>query len=476
MQIATTIIAGYFAAVFLGFTILESLYIGIAVAFSSTLIVVKLLSDKRELDTLHGRIIIGVLLVQDLVAIIALIVLSSLGNFQADQLGIALVKMLFMFGLAALSGFLFHHIFKFLAKSLELLFLAGLSWCFLFVGLAYYFNVSVAIGAFLAGLSLASLPYNIELSGRIKPVRDFFATMFFVSLGMQLAFTNIGQLIVPIIVMLLIVILIKPLATLVPLALMGHSRKTGFLTAINLAQISEFSLILIAQGYAAGHVGQQAVSLVTVLAALTILVTSYLIHYDQKLYWTLSEPLKVVERLSEVKPETIDKKKKFDALLCGHNRIGYSIIRTLVEMKKNVLIVDFNPEIVKKLKEQNLDAVYGDIGDPEILDKLHIKHVSLVVSTVPDIIDNKLLIKKVKEDNKRAVIFVTANQIEEALELYYAGADYVIMPHFLGGEHVSQLILGLQGKSHNVLRNKLEHIRELNLRRQLGHEHPSHGY
>ncbi len=140
------------------------------------------------------------------------------------------------------------------------------------------------------------------------------------------------------------------------------------------------------------------------------------------------------------------------------------------------MVADFNPEMIKKLKEEDIDAIYGDIGDPEILDKLQIKNTEIVVSTVPDIVDNLLLIKKVKEENKGAIIFVTANQIDEALELYNAGADYVILPHFLGGEHVSKIIEGLYSRSSNLLRNKLEHIKELNIRKELGHEHPRNHY
>ncbi len=330
VQVGISVIAAFLISKLLGFTELESWYIGIAIAFSSTLIVVKLLSDKKELDTLHGRITIGILLIQDIIAIFALVVLNSIGNVSINSILMSLLKVLFIFGLAISSSFLMKFIFKYVAKSLELLFLTALSWCFLFVGLAYYLDISVAIGAFLAGLSLASLPYSIEMSGRIKPLRDFFATMFFVSLGMQLVFTDLGSLVVPILLFCAVVLFIKPLATIIPLSMLGHGRKTGFLTSISLAQISEFSLILVAQGYAANHVSQAAVSIVTIIAAITILITSYLIHYDQNIYWKFAKPLKMLDRLGNVKTENIDKKKKFNAIPSQHNKIDYSELKKII--------------------------------------------------------------------------------------------------------------------------------------------------
>ena len=466
-------IMGFIAAMLFGFVMVESLYLGLIISFSSTMIVVKLLADNRELDTLHGRIIIGILLLED---IIAILILSALSTNNGLLLATSLLKGIGLLLLALFSSKIaFPSIFKFAAKSQELLFLLSISILFLFSILAASLGFSISVGAFIGGIVLANLPYNLGIIGKISSLRDFFAIIFFVSLGMELVVGSISKLVLPLLAFIAIVILIKPFVVIFVCSFFGYKKKVSFLTGISLAQISEFSLIIASQGMLMGHISREIFTFTVVVALVTICLTAYFIKYEDKIYLKLAKYLRIFDKLSsrdnslEYKP--VD---KTDVIICGHNRIGYTISRTLMRMKKNILVVDFNPEIIKGLIERKVPCVYGDIGDAEVRERLPFKKASMVVSTVPDKTDNILLIEETKKANKDAVIYVTSSQIDEALELYDAGADYVILPHLLGGEHVSILLQKSTAGINKIIENKLGHIKELKHRKSLGHEHPKH--
>lgn len=461
---------------FLGFSNLEATYIALALAFSSTMVVIKLLSDKKELDTLHGRIIIGLLLMQDIIAILALSLLTT-KTFSITTSVITLLGAISLLVLALLSGkYIFPVFFKFAARSQELLFLLAISVLFLFGMLFSFLHISIAIGAFVAGVALANLPYNVEIVSRVRSLRDFFAVLFFTSLGMQLVVGSLGKFIVPIIVFTLFIILVKPLVILFVTSFFRYTKKTSFLTAISLAQISEFSLIIAAQGMLLNHISQEIFTMIVVLATISITTTSYFIQFDNQIYRKLAKYLEVFEiNLDPTEMEYIPdqtKKAKYDIILCGYDRIGYSVLKTLEKMRKKFIIVDFNPDIIKHLVKRKINCLYGDISDVDILERLNLKDAETIVSTIPDLQDNKLLIHEIKKVNKRAAIFVTADRIDEALELYNIGADYVILPHFLGGEQVSVLLENHGTEIKDIIKNKFTHISDLKKRIDLGHYHP----
>jgi len=502
MQFILLFISGFLIAIILGFVKTESVYIALIVAFSSTMVVVKILSDKRELDTLHGRIIIGFLLMQDLIAIIALSILTTLNNFSMAILVIALLKGIILLSVAVISSkFILPGLFRFAAKSQELLFLMALTTCFsfsifanyigqimvYFFGLPFFNNVilgnvlellkpgfSISIGAFIAGVSIANLPYNVEIIGKVKPLKDFFATIFFVSLGLELLLGEMHTILIPLIIFTLFVIIFKPLLTMLICSLFNYKKRVSFLTSISLAQVSEFSLIIVAQGLILGHISKGLFSLTILLAIITITITSYLIQFDNSLYMKFSGFLQIFERIGTKtkKMEYIPEDKDIEIILCGYNRIGYSIVKTVQKMKKSLLIIDYNPDVIKRLMARKIPCVYGDVGDSEILERIELDKARMVISTVPEEQDNLLLIKKTREVNKKGLIFVTANLVDEALTLYDAGADYVILPHLLGGEHVSVLLEDFTGNINKILETKLKHIDELHQRRKLGSEHP----
>jgi Kef-type K+ transport system membrane component KefB/voltage-gated potassium channel Kch len=477
IQIVTTFGFTFLVAMSMGFIVKEAIYLSLIVVFSSTMVIVKLLSDRREIDTLHGRILIGFLLMQDIAAILALATLNN-ANGSPWPLIFSFLKGIGMIAIAYLgSKYIFPTIFKFAAKSRELLFLLAISFCLLFALFASYIGLSIIIGAFVAGVALANLPYSPEIIGRVKPLRDFFATIFFVSLGLNLVLGSANLIIKPLIVFTVIVIFFKPVIIMFICSFFGYKRRIGFQSSIAMSQISEFSLIIVSQGLILGHISQEIFSLTILIAIVTITYTSYLFKYEERLYRKLSNILRPFDMFTtgeEEELEYLPRKKRKHVILCGYNRIGFSIVRTIKKMKKDLLVVDFNPEVIVKLIKEKTHCIYGDIGDTEIIDRLDIKNASMIVSTVPTKRDNILLIRSVKEVNKDAQIFLTANNIDEAIELYDEGADYVILPHFLGGEHFSYLMEDFTADINKLIKTKLAHIKELKERQGLGHGHPTH--
>ncbi|MFO8015508.1 MAG: cation:proton antiporter [Candidatus Woesearchaeota archaeon] len=466
--------AGFWVAGLLGYAPKEALYIGFIIALSSTMVVIKLLSDKRELDTLHGRIIIGILLVQDFIAIFALSFLSELNGFVGFEVAYVLLKAGGIIIAAYLIGrFIFPSFFRKAAESQELLLIVSLGVCFLFSIIASHMGFSIAIGAFIAGVSLANLPYRFEIIGRVRSLRYFFAALFFVSLGLEITLSGISDIILPMLVFLLMVIILKPLVFMIMSALFRYTKRTSFQVASSLAQVSEFSLILAAQGLALGHISNEIFSLTVLLAIITITMTSYLIKFEMPIFNALSRPLSIFDiKETAENLEYLPGDLEYDVVLIGYDRIGYNLFKMLKKQKKSFIVIDFNPDIIRRMVRKRIPCIYGDIGDPEILERLNLRKTKLVISTVPELHDSKHIIKKAKRENPEVVVFTTASIIDEALDLYKEGADYVILPHFLGGEKVSTMVQETAGDHKKLNMAKLEHIDELKRRIDLEHEHP----
>ena len=463
---------GFLTAVYLGFRRMEAIYFGLILTFSSTAVVLKLLSDKNEIDTLHARLVIGFLLIEDIVVVFAMSILTSLNNVSAWGILISLGNAaLVILGGVLASKYIFPKIFKFAAESQELLFLLSMSILFLFAMLFTYLGFSVVIGAFVAGIILGNLPYHLEIMSRAKSLKDFFATIFFVSLGLELSLSAVRRFVWPIVIFFLFIVIVKPLITMTMASLFGYTKKPSFLAAISLTQISEFSLIIVAQGLVLGHISKDVFSMTIFLMMGTVTATSYFVKYEDKLYSIFDKRFKFFENVAHRELENIPKKFKPDYILVGYNRIGYSIIKSLHSKKKKVLVVDFNPEVVRALlKKRNIRTLYGDIGDVDIIDRIGVDSAKMVISTDPELHDNMLLLRRTKAKNKNAKVVVTASHVEEAIKLYNAGADYVILPHYLGGEHMRGLIDGFEDDLNVLVKTKKDHLKELIQRRHA--EHP----
>jgi hypothetical protein len=439
------------------------------------MVVVKLLSDKSELDTLHGRIVLGILLTEDILAIMALAMLSN-SAFSMDTILGSLLKIIFMLVMLFFTSFyVFPPIFKFAAKTKELLFLVSIAVLFLFSTMAMMLGISLVIGAFIAGVALANLPYNHEIIGKVMSLKDFFATIFFVSIGMSISFGSVRAVMIPLLVFLAIVIFLKPLIMMVIITMFGYRKRPAFLSSLSMAQVSEFALILASAGLAIGHISRDIYTMTILIAVVTMALTSYFIKFDDPIYRFFSRGLAMFERLLPHKHFVYEyeaRKPRYDVILCGHNRVGYSILQKIKKLRKSTLVVDFNPEIIKELMERKVPCLYGDLGDIEMIERLNLKDAKVVISTVPEKHDNLLLLHRMDSVGSKAISFVTAMDIEDALELYGAGADYVILPHLLGGEHAAILIERFNLDLRKVISHRAKHIKELRNRVKHGHDRP----
>ena len=244
------------------------------------------------------------------------------------------------------------------------------------------------------------------------------------------------------------------------------------MVANSLAQIGEFSLILVAQGLALGHVSDELFSVTVFVALASITLTSYYMEYNGFFYRILDKPLSLFDKFTTEGLEYLPTEVKPTIALCGHNRIGYSILRDLRKVKKRVIVIDYNPEIINKMVKEGYHCIYGEVTDDEIIDRMNIKKLKILISTIPGLKENLYLIKRVREVNKKVNILVAANNIDEAMKYYEEGVDYVILPHFLGGEHASNIVTNVRTKKLNLERKRKDHIRNLKNRQAIGHEHP----
>ncbi len=471
-QIIITASVGFMIMQLLGFGLMPSAYVAIALTFSSTIIIVKLLSEQKELHSLHGKVALGILIAQDIVAIFTLIFMAGLaGHLPIGELvGMALVKGILLFaGTYLFTKYALHHIFDGIAHWHELLYISSLAYCFVFAFVTYAMGLSLEIGALLAGISLATLKYNVDIVGKIRSLRDFFLVLFFAMLGMQLTFGSVPLW--PVVILSLFVLIGNPLIVMVIMGIEGYSKRTSLLTGMTTAQISEFSLVLVTLGAAIGHITARAVSLVTVVGIITITGSAYMIGYNDRIYEKIGKWLNIFERKHLIEHKAnLPKEMKNHAILFGYHRLGYDIAKKLQKMDIPEVIVDFDPDVISSLLKQKRQCIYGDMGDAELLERLNLKDAKIVISTVPSLPDNKALLHRLKEVKSKATKVITADQIDDALELYDAGADYVILPHFLGGEHASMLIEEFTLNPRRKATVKSKHLKELLEKKRLGHD------
>ena len=462
LQIITTLVLSFLVSLFFGFSVVISLFIGVALTFSSTIIVVKLLADKKDLHSLYGKISVGFLLVQDLFAIFFLMFIAGLKpeisiTFTLLSILVVFLKGIVLFALIIyLSKTLLPKLLHHIARSEESLFLFSLAWVF---GLSAIISMpaigfSIEIGGFLAGLALANAAENFSIVAKVRPLRDFFVTLFFVFLGSQLGVGSIEKVIIPAIILSAFVLISKPIIMMVIMGVMGYKKRTSFLAGISTAQISEFSLIIIVLANKMGRVPSDIVTLITIIGIVTFIFSTYFIMHSSKLYKLLEKYLNVFE-WKKGKEETLSSEINFEnhIVLIGARRMGETILNTVENLDSQVVVVDFDPDVVKKLQEKNIPCIFGDIIDSDIQEKACIEKAKIIISTLTDIEDNVLIIKSVRSKNHKAKIIVVAYDAEEAKFFYKMGVDYVVLPHIAGGRQIAKTL-----KSDEL--EKLEELRE----------------
>lgn len=448
-QITITTMAGFGIAHALGFGVKEGILLGLGLAFSSTVVVVKMLTEKQDLSSLHGKLAIGILLIEDMVVIGALMAISvgsSSFNFGLQESLPMLTLLLKGIGLFVLtfilSKYLLQKLFDAVARSTELLFLTSITWCFVFTSLSVLSGFSIEIGAFLAGIALASSPYHLQIQGKIKPLRDFFIALFFIYLGSQI---KVGYLLsgLPIILIFaFFAIVFKPVVYMFILGLFGFKKHTIFQTGISLSQISEFSLIVLVVGANFVGVSGVTVSIMAAVAVISIIVSSILISHSRKIYKFILPIMPIFER--KVKSHFLETEllgeMEDHVIIIGAHRVGGPLAEYLKREGVPFIIMDFNPHLVKKLKDEGMNVIYGDIGDPDVLDNLQIEKTKLIISTAPSLNDNEILLSECRRRKTDATIIVRAEDRVHGEALKALGADYIISPERMTGSYLVKQI------------------------------------
>ncbi len=436
-----------------------ALYVAIGLAFSSTIIILKLLSDKKEQTRLHGKIATGFLLVQDILATFALLYVSanSSGGLNAGDLGSLVLRgTIVLITLYLIVKFILPRFNNIIAGNQELLFLFSIAWG---IGIGAIFKeigFSLEVGALIAGVSLAQFPYAQEAAARLKPLRDFFIVLFFVVLGSQLDLSNILSVLPLAIVLSLFVLIGNPIIVIGIMGLLGYTKKTSFKTSLAVAQISEFSLVLLLLANKSGQIDDQTLSMMTVVGLITIAVSSYIILYDEKLYLIFERYLALFERRKTVNER--QQSQKNEIILFGYKKGGLEFIKTFKKLKKRFVVVDYDPLMIDQLEQSNLPYLYGDMTDLELLEEAGINDAKMIVSVVTDFETNKFLLKTIEQANPKCVMICHADSLNEAAELYEHGASYVMLPHYIGSEKISAFIQKNGLKKSEFNRFRKEHL------------------
>lgn len=451
-QLGFTIVFGFLLTLLLGKPWLEALYIAIALTFSSTIIIVKLLSDKRELDTLHGRIAVGFLIVQDIAVVIAMMFMSSLqGKGEGEALLPLVLSVLGRIALAAvlmavLIRWVLDRLTSVMARSQELLLIFAVAWGTGLAAFGEWAGFSKEAGAFLAGFSLASSHYREAISSRLSGIRDFLLLFFFIDLGSKLDLGTLGGDLLPALVLSLFVLIGNPLIVMAIMGAMGYRKRTGFLAGLTVAQISEFSIIFVAMGISLGHVGNQTLGLVTLIGLVTIALSVYMIQYSAPIYERLSPWLSVFERRQAGDgPEGLPAADEPApaVIVIGLGRYGSQLAGKLADDGIRVLAVDFDPEAVQAAQARKLPSVFGDSLDPAFLEVLPLHDRAWVVSTLPDFDSNYTLLKLLTKSRYAGELAIVARDDATGLALKQVGAPIVLYPLRDAISHAAETLTSL---------------------------------
>jgi len=459
-QVAFTSIFGYLIGLALGLGAITSLYVAVALTFSSTIIIVKLLSDKREIDSLHGQIALGFLIVQDLVVVLAMIVLSAVGIGAGGDgghgggsvtmvltSGVAMVALVVLF-----VRYVANPLTERLARAPELLVIFAIAMAAMFAAAGDIVGLGKEVGGLLAGVALASTPYRETIAARLEPLRDFLLLFFFIALGSTLDLSLLGTHVTGAIIFSLFVLIGNPLIVLVIMGALGYRKRTGFLAGLTVAQISEFSLIFVAMGVSLGHVQEDALGLVTMVGLVTIAASTYMITYSHHLYAAFEPFLGVFERRGtprEASEAALHRDDGHTVIIFGLGRFGTAIGLRLQKRGIKVLGVDFNPLSIKRWRELGLATEFGDATDPEFVAELPLTHAEWIVSTVPlhptglSHEDTRTtLIQLTRTSGFRGRIAVASHHPRDTEELFGSGADLVLEPFQDAADRAVELLCG----------------------------------
>ena len=475
-QIICTGTLGWVIAYLLGFNSVESWFISVALTLSSTIIIVKLLGEKRQLESLYGRITVSILLLQDFAAILALLLLESFNGRSlhgipwTDLLSVA-GKTVVIAALAyVLAKYVFKKIFLFIGRSQELLFLWSIAWCILFAAIAVVWHYPMAISVFFAGLTIGSLDYNYEISARIRSLRDFFIVIFFAFLGSQLILNLSPQLLVSAVVLSAFVLIGNPLIVYTILRLVRHHERTAFFTGLTMAQISEFSFILANLGLQKGFIDQGLVSMIAVVGLITMVLSTYMITYNDKLYRWMQPLLRFLPfpapqvDVADNAPVTT----KDHIVIFGYHVTLDHVLAELHADGEHVVLIDYNPDSAPLIKAQHVQYIYGDMRDEDILELASLQTAKMIISIVPYPESTLSLLQYIKHFKIKCDVVVFASFLMDVRKFYNAGATFVLHPESISLKFLLSVLTPKELA-------KASHVHKRELLRLIEHSLTSHG-
>ena len=435
----------------------DALYLCIACALSSTVIIVKVLYEKRELDTLPGRITLGVLVLQDIFAILFLAVQPSLGNLQVSVILLSIARVGVLVATAlVLSRYVLPRLFHQIARRPELILLGALAWCFLIGEIAEKLHLSREMGSLVAGVSLSTFPYALDVTAKVTTLRDFFITLFFVALGMTIPIPGASVIGLALMIAAFTVVS-RVLTTFTPLYLMKQGLRASLLPAINLAQISEFSLVVIQTGVTANHISTETSSAASFAFVVLAVLSTFVMGRSDQVTRSLIGPLK------RIGLRDLDHKHEADAHEGGHEEarriviLGFfraaSALLSEIERRspavlEQITVIDFNPLVFRTLTDRGMHVVYGDISNVDTLVHAGVGKSELIILSIPDSLlkgaDNEKLVRHVRSLNPTAKIVATAEILANVNDLYAAGADYVTVTRLSDADELYKVIEAAQ--------------------------------
>jgi Kef-type K+ transport system membrane component KefB len=452
------------------------LYLAACMSLSSTLVVVKLLYDKFELDTLPGRITLGVLVIQDLWAVGMLAVQPNLENPDFFPLALSLLKgALLVVGALNISKYLLPYLFRSVAKAPELVLVSALAWCFFLAGTAQAIGLSREMGALIAGVSLSTFPYNLDVMAKAVSIRDFFVTLFFVALGMQIPVPSLEVVAIALAASAFVIISRLSVVPILYALRLGH--RASLVPAINLAQVSEFSIVIASLGLTRHQIGPDVVTIVIITFAITSVISTYMIQSSHAVQKVLSGTLKRV-RIRDLDSATDVQEKsggrQETVVFLGFFRDASSILHEFEhgedsvaskDFLSKILVIDFNPSVMRELRNRKISCIYGDIAHADTLRHAGIQEAQLVVSSITDDIlrgtNNLRMLKNIRAACPKARVMLTTEHIPQALNFYAAGADIVYLPRLHSAPQIAAMLKqGLEEGFEKIRAAELERLQQ----------------
>ncbi|MDX1952296.1 MAG: cation:proton antiporter [Verrucomicrobiota bacterium] len=444
----------------------DALYLAVTAALSSTVIIVKLLYEKSELDTLSGRLTLGVLVLQDLFAILFLAVQPNLNEAGFGTVAISMGKVMILVAVAfTASRYALPPIFRTVARLPELVLVGALAWCFLIAGLASTLHLSAEMGALIAGVAISTFPYTLDVSAKITSLRDFFVTLFFVGLGMAIPKPTL-----PIIgwafAVALFLVASRILTVFPCLYIMRQGLRASLLPAVNLCQVSELSLVVLALGAGFQHISPQTQGIVAYAFVLLGVASAYTITKSDSFFRKVQPMLKKIG-LRDLDEDTLFKTKSSGEpkiFLLGFCWTASSLLEELTrhspELLPELRVVDFNPNVNIGLRKRHISVIYGDITQRDTLLHAGIEAADLIVCTIPNTLlkgaTNLRLARQLRELNKTATLIMHAEFFHDVPQLYQAGADYVSVPRLVEARAIAEIIRATRAGLLKEQREKLD--------------------